>query len=246
MKQRFTKLLAAFALLVFMMPSLAGWGQTYTQVTELDMTTKAYGNSAYNSNLDYTSNNHTWNIVYGANNNKSWAYFKMGGKSETISSFNPCYIYNKTAITEQVDKVTVHLPAGSLSKSGMSVNSWGLYVYSNSEMTTQIDYVAGGTITGSAASFDFTPSTGVTWVANCYYKVSWDLANTTTTNGIVCVDKITLYKVSDAPEPTTYTVTFDAGDGNFVGNNDFPSTTCSKNTHICIFIFFSCKSIYKN
>ena len=33
MKQRFTKLLAAFALLVFMMPSLAGWGQNSQSVT---------------------------------------------------------------------------------------------------------------------------------------------------------------------------------------------------------------------
>ena len=194
MNKRFTKLIAALALLVFMTPSLAGWGQTYTQVAELDMTTKAYGNSSYNSNLDYTTNDITWNIVYGANNNKGWAYFKMGGKSTTISDYNPCYIYNKTAITQQVDKVTVHLPAGSLSKSGMSVNSWGLYVYSNSDMTTQVDYVAGGTITNSEASFDFTPSTGVTWASGYYYKVSWDLANTTTTNGIVCVDKITLFK----------------------------------------------------
>ena len=202
MKRRFTILTAALALLVSLAIPMGVWGQTYTQVTELDLTTKDYGNSAYNSNLDYTSNNHKWNIVYGANNNKGWAYFKMGGKSATLSSCNPCYIYNKTAITEQVDKVTVHLPSGSLSKQGMSVNSWGLYVYSDASLTTQVDYVAGGTITNSEGSFDFTPSTGVTWTANYYYKVSWDLANTTTTNGIVCVDKITLYKAGSTTTPS--------------------------------------------
>ena len=33
MRRRFTKLMAAFALLVFMAPSMVGWGQTYTKVT---------------------------------------------------------------------------------------------------------------------------------------------------------------------------------------------------------------------
>ncbi|MCR5658591.1 MAG: chitobiase/beta-hexosaminidase C-terminal domain-containing protein [Bacteroidales bacterium] len=202
MRKRFTFLTAALALLVGLAIPLGMRGQTYTQITELDMTTKAYGTSNYNANTAYTSNGLEWHIVNGANNNKQWNYFKMGGKSATISDYNPCYIYSP-AISEQVDKVTVHLPSGSLSKNGMSVNSWGLYVYSNSQMTTQVDYVAGGTITNSAASFDFTPSTGVTWAANYYYKVSWDLANTTTTNGIVCVDKITLYKESGGtPTPS--------------------------------------------
>ena len=183
-------------------------GQTYSIVEELDLTTKTYGTSSYNTSMVYGD----WTIVNGANNNKGWAYFKMGGKSTTISNYNPCYIYTNAAIIEQVDKVTVHLPEGSLSKNGMSVNSWGLYVYSNSTMTSQIDYVAGGTITNSEGSFDFTPSTGVTWAANYYYKVSWDLANTTTTNGIICVDKITLYK-ENGGTPTTYTVTYDCNGG---------------------------------
>ena len=166
----------------------------YAVVKELDMTTKTVGCSAYNTSTTYAD----WVIVNGANNNKGWAYFKMGGKNSTISDYNPCYIYSTSAASDAVDKITVHLPAGSLSKNGMSVNSWGVYVYSDAAMTTQVDYVAGGTITNSEGSFDFTPSTGVTWTSGCYYKVSWDLANTSTTNGIVCVDKITLYKEGSA------------------------------------------------
>ena len=196
MKKTFTKFLAALMLLAIFTPSFTAMGQTYTKVMECDMTTKAISVSVYNASNAYDDN---WTIVNGANNNKGWAYFKMGGKSATISSYNPCYIYSTTAASSSVDKITVHLPAGSLSKNGMSVNSWGVYVYSNAAMTTQIDYVAGGTITNSEGSFDFTPSTGVTWASGYYYKVSWDLANTTTTNGIVCVDKITLYKEAGGP-----------------------------------------------
>ncbi len=118
----------------------------------------------------------------------------MGGKKETLASNNPCYIYSTSAITSIANSVTVHIPAGSLSKRGMSVTSWGVYVYSDAEMQNQIDYVVGGTITNNEGTFTFTPSAGKTWATGSYFKVSWTLANTTTTNGIVCVDKITISK----------------------------------------------------
>jgi len=153
----------------------------------LDMTTKTVGWSSYDSSNAYGD----WMIVYGANNNKGWAFLKMGGKSDKLATANPCYIYYTQKVENEISTVTVHLPSGSLSKSGMSVNSWGVYVYSDKTMETQVDYVAGGTITSAEGSFVFKPSTGKTW-KNCYVKVSWNLANTTTTNGIVCVDKITI------------------------------------------------------
>lgn len=182
----------------------------YTKVMECDMTTKSYGASAYNTSTTYGD----WTIVNGANNNKGWTYFKMGGKSSTLNSANPCYIYSTAAAGSRVDKVTVHIPSGSLSKSGMSVKSWGVYVYSDKAMNTQVDYVAGGTITNSEGTFDFTPSEGKVWSAGYYYKVSWNLANTTTTNGVVCVDKITLYQ-----NPAPLAPTFDPAEGDF--SDDF-------------------------
>ena len=197
-----TRKLTFLILALFALIAGPGWGQTYEKVMELDMTTKDAGTSAYNTTTTYGD----WEIVYGANNNKGWAYFKMGGKSTTISTYNPCYIYSTIAATKQIDKITVSLPSGSLSKSGMKVNSWGVYVYSDSNMATQIDYVAGGTITNSAKTFDFYPSAGITWASGYYYKVSWDLANTTSTNGIVCVDKITLYKESTPSTDPSITV----------------------------------------
>lgn len=154
---------------------------------ELDLTTKTVGCGAYNTTTTYGD----WKIVNGANNNKGWAYFKMGGKNTTISSNNPCSIYYTKKVSDKIDEITVHLPVGSLSKSGMTVNSWGVYIYSDEEFKTQVDYVAGGTITNKAGSFSFKPDEGKTW-QNCYVKVSWDLANTSGTNGIVCVDNVTI------------------------------------------------------
>jgi len=153
----------------------------------LDLTTKTIGHSNYSDSWTYGD----WTITNGSNNNKGWGYVKMGGKKTTISTANPCSIGYKNEVTNQISEISVHLPAGSLSNSGMSVNSWGVYIYSDSKMTTQIDYVSGGTITKSDSTFSFKPSTGKTW-KNCYVKVSWDLANTSDTNGIVCVDNISI------------------------------------------------------
>ncbi len=212
-----SKLLKLMCLLCAGMMSASAWGETYSVVMECDLTTKASGVSSYNSSCTYGD----WTIVNGANNNKGWAYFKMGGKSTTISTYNPCYIYSTVAAPSSVDKITVHIPTGSLSKTGMAVTSWGVYVYSDSEMETQIDYVAGGTITSSEGTFNFSPSAGKTWASGYYYKVSWDLTNTTTSNGIVCVDKITLYKETFGVETTTTIST--AG----ITNTDFGSGTAA-------------------
>lgn len=160
------------------------------QNTILDFSTKEYGTSSYQSSWDYGD----WTIVNGANNNKGWEYVKMGGKKATLETYNPCYIYNNEAISHSVAKIQVDLPSGSLPKSGMSVNSWGVYVYSDKDMKNQIDYVEGGTITSAAGSFEFVPSTGTVWSKGYYYKVSWNLANTTTTNGIIWVSKISLFE----------------------------------------------------
>ena len=178
------------------------------KTAEFDPSGQLYGNSAYNESHDYGD----WTIVNGANNNKAWGYYKMGGKSSTLGDANPCYIYNVNSF-DGITKVTVSITDGSLSKTGMSVNSWGVYVYSNSTMTTQIDYVAGGTITnGTSKVYNFTPTSGTAWPDDSYFKVSWDLANTTNTNGIVCVDNITLYNIPVAT-PGSYSVTYNANGG---------------------------------
>lgn len=153
----------------------------------LDMTTKKFGSTSYSSTLVYDG----WTIKNGANSGKGWAYFKMGGKQTTLSSANPCEIWYNSKVTNTISKVTVNIVAGSLNKSGMSVNSWGVFVYSDEAMNTLVDSVAGGTITSAANTFTFEPTKGKTW-KDCYVKVSWDLANTTTTNGVICVDNVTI------------------------------------------------------
>lgn len=170
-------------------------------IAEVDFTTKSAKHSAYTDSWAYGD----WTVSGGANNNGGWAYVKMGGKSSNLSSYKDIYI-SSPAVGSKVSEVTVNIVAGSLPKSGMSVNSWGLYVYSDAAMSTQIDYVAGGTIAKTANLFSFVPTNGTSWPANSYYKVVWDLANTTTTNGIIWLDNITIYEAVDTT--ASYTVNY--------------------------------------
>lgn len=178
-------------------------------LAELDMTTKEVGCSSYSTSTTYGD----WVIVNGANNNKGWEFFKMGGKNETLADNNPCYIYTTKAYSKAVNKIVVHFPAGSLPAAGMSVNSWGVEVYSDEDLSELVDYVEGDAITKQDQTVEFFPSDGVTWEAGYYYCINWDLANTTKTNGIIWVDKITLVSMSGGSSSATYSVTYDANGG---------------------------------
>lgn len=168
-------------------------GQVEVQSTVLDLTTKSSSVSSYVSESKYGD----WVIGGGANSSGQWPYFKMGGKNSNISRFNPCYIHNTVAVGHEVAEVTVHLPAGSLKDKAMSVNRWGVYVYSDSEFVNEIEFVEGGVITNSDLTFSFKPVSGGVWPANSYYKIVWDLSNTGSKNGIVCVDNVTLSSVAN-------------------------------------------------
>ena len=114
----------------------------------------------------------------------------MGGKNTNIANANPVYVVNKTAFECEIASVKVTFPAGSFSKSGMSCNNWGVKVYSDLACNNLLYTVNGGTISKNAETLTVTPAAGQTWSAGYAIQVYWDLANTSTTNGIVLVSKI--------------------------------------------------------
>ena len=200
-----------------------GVGNAWADVN-CDFTTKSASHGAYTDSWKYGD----FTVFGGANNNKGWAYVKMGGKSTNLTTANPVYI-SSPKMTSAISKVQVSIIAGSLAKSGMSVNSWGVYVYSDANMTNQVDYVAGGTISKNAAVFEFTPTTGTTWSANNYYKVSFDLKNTTTTNGIIWLDKVTFVESTngggETPVASLVKIEKTAGKTEFVEGEAFEKAT---------------------
>lgn len=172
-----------------------------------DFTKKSGSHTAYTDSWTYDND---WTVFGGANNGAQWDYVKMGGKNTNIANANPVYVVNKTAFDCEIASVKVTFPAGSFSKSGMSCNNWGVKVYSDLACTNLLYTVHGGTISKNAETLTVTPAAGQTWSAGYAIQVYWDLANTSTTNGIVLVSKIEyIPAASSTPvDPTYYTIRF--------------------------------------
>lgn len=165
-------------------PPVSGLDDTYV----CDFTTAVSKNSNYTNSWTYDSD---WTVFGGANNNGQWDYAKMGGKSGNLANANPVYVVNNTAFDKEIKGVKVYYRSGSLSKNGMDVNEWGVKVYSDASCSTLL-YTAASTdlITGDEESFSVYPGEGQTWSPGNYIQVYWDLVNSTSTNGIIFVNKI--------------------------------------------------------
>ncbi|MDD4154153.1 MAG: hypothetical protein PHT30_01920, partial [Bacilli bacterium] len=162
---------------------------------EADFTLKSASNSAYNNSWDYGN----WNLFGAANNSGGWAFMKFGGKSTTLATANPVYCRGQIA-SKAVSQIDVVTNAGNLTVG--SVNSWGVDVYSDSSYTTLIDTVIGGTMTRlTAQTLSLIPSSA--WPAGSYYDVFFNLTNTTTTNGIVWLNKIQFVEYVDVSKTLT-------------------------------------------
>lgn len=172
-----------------------------------DFTKKSGSHTAYTDSWTYDND---WTVFGGANNGGQWDYVKMGGKNTNIANANPVYVVNKSAFDCAIASVKVTFPAGSFSKSGMSCNNWGVKVYSDLACNNLLYTVHGGTISKNAETLTVTPAAGQTWSAGYAIQVYWDLANTSTTNGIVLVSKIEyIPAASSTPvDPTYYTIRF--------------------------------------
>lgn len=158
------------------------------EVTEsVDFTTQSASHSTYTDSWTYGD----WTVSGGANNNGGWNYVKMGGKNTNLAKYSDIYIASPK-VASATSKVTVNVISGSVAKTGMSATI-GLYVYSDAALSNQVDYIGDKTITNSAELFSFTPTNGVSWPANSYFKVVFNCTNTSTTNGIVWLNNVSIY-----------------------------------------------------
>lgn len=162
-------------------------GEKETKKTlSADFTTKESKSNSYADSWHYGG----FTIKGAANNNGGWAFVKFGGNATNLGKCNPVYIVTTDEVNFAVNEITVSIIAGSLAKNGMKVNSWGVKVQNASG--NLVDTVYGGTITSKANIYSFKASDGVTWEKGYIYTVFFDLSNTTKTNGVIWVDKITL------------------------------------------------------
>lgn len=163
-------------------------------VAVCDFTTKATKHANYNDVWTYDN---TWEVRGGGNNNAQWDYVKMGGKKDYMADWSHTYIANKVAFTQAVKSIEVSYIDGSLPKSSMSISEWGVEVYKTPECNeADLLYTVKGDaseITKDAALLKLNAEAGKQWKAGYGFRIYWDVANTTSTNGIVWLNKVTFY-----------------------------------------------------
>ena len=171
-----------------------------------DFTTTATKHTGYTDKWTYDGE---WNVFGGQNNGGGWNYVKMGAKSANLANANPVYIANKNAFSKEVKAVKVYYANGSFTKGAqMGVNEWGVKVYSDAAYTNLLYTIPSTeTISGSEETLTVYPAEGQTWSAGTYIQVYWDLTNTSSTNGVLNIDKVAYLTQADGSSTDIESVT---------------------------------------
>ena len=156
-----------------------------------DFTAKTANHNSYGDSWTYGD----FTVVGGANNNGQWAFIKLGGKSATISAegYLGTYIKTNNALSFGVKTVTLDL-VGKCYNQADEKAVVTVIAYSDAACTTQVatttsQEVPAITTNEGTATLTFTFATAP--AANMYYKVNFDITNTTTYNGVVALAKVT-------------------------------------------------------
>ncbi|MBR6375566.1 MAG: Ig-like domain-containing protein [Alloprevotella sp.] len=183
-------LLAIFSLLT----GTQVWAQDSPFYT-LDATGSLKGtNNSYAGNCDIESGGITWNVT----GNTTLNPWRIGGKS--ISNVDRT-VYTKTPMTKAVSKVALTVGAAS----SITVNSLKLTVASDADFTNVLDEV---TATFAANStINFTPSTGSAWESGAYYKFTFNVTVSGSSNKFVQFSKVEIYEGTADPSDTRVATT---------------------------------------
>ena len=166
MNKKFTKLIAAFALLVFMMPSLAGWGQiraNYTWTTANGQLTT--------TTTSVTVNEVTWsfNPTWADNSKKyvSWIggsqnLYQIGSAKNILTNLN----LSTNGINGTITAVAVTWSSAAANTATLmiSVGSTNFTCNGNNNSTSNSSTISTSTFNGSATgelNIDFAATTGI-------------------------------------------------------------------------------------
>lgn len=154
-----------------------------------DVTNKANwgtSNSTYSA-TEWTDSTQPCTFAFAANNNKGWAYVRMGGKKQSNTD---SYIKCNTATTKLTSSVKVTV-AQAKSNASLTLNSVKLFVYSDS-FSTKVDEISYDLNDYTAKTISFTPSStyldehsgkiGSNWAIGSRFKYVINWTNTADKN----------------------------------------------------------------
>lgn len=205
MKQK-SLLKVFFLLCALMVGSTSLWA---TDQTLFDVTTASNwetSNSTYSSTV-WSSNGCIFE--YAANNNKGFAYVRLGGKN--LSNVN-AYIATTTATTIQTKQLDVTV-AQAYSNAGLTINSITLYVYETYTSSTKtysdlVEDISYDVKDYAAGTMTFEPTSGY-WDSGVYFKLVYNVSNSSTSKNYgTDVSKLVAKEYTGGETPTVATPSF--------------------------------------
>lgn len=175
---------------------------------------------AYNSNFS---------VYSGANNNGGWAFVKLGAKKATIAEgYSKPYVKSTVASTNAISKVKVKALKNTGSNTDKMTATWKLYAASDAAFSSVTDTVDLGTFNHLAdpTTYTINPSSGTSWAAGSFFKIEFTVTNSSTTNGIVWLEKVELVYTVEVQTPDLVTVSGESGVA--VGATTTLTAACTK------------------
>jgi len=167
MKRKLTFLLTAMLLLT----GMTSWGQTRDEDLVYTLEPVPGSNNSYAGNCDIEIDGITWNLT----GNSQMIPWRIGGKS--IDGVDR-ELYSKTPIDDNISTIIIeHGTAANI-----TVNSMTLTVSANADFSSPVSTLAGTFVASSTTTF--TRPSNVHW-ANMYFKITYNLTNTTSSNRFI-------------------------------------------------------------
>lgn len=156
-----------------------------------------------------TSNDGNWTITNANNNNNGWGYVKIGGKKK--DDFDGHTISALTSVKQLGIAVkTVAVNVQKLGATSVVINSIFVEVSADATFPEASTTKVTATLPSSYNNTDVTMTIAEP-KANCYYRVTIDVNNPTTTNGAVWVNSYSF--TGEAPANMTEAPTFEGFTG---------------------------------
>lgn len=180
------------------MGASSGWAD---QTVFYTLTPAKGTNNSYTGNCDVTIDGITWNIT-GNSQMQPW---RIGGKSITNVDRS---VYSKTAMGSAITKVDLTVGAAS----SITVNSLKLIVASDADFNNKLDEVSATFAANSTITFS--PTSGSEWATGAYYKFTFNVTVSVSSNKFVEFTKAEFYaEGGDTPTQTVAAPTFSPAAG---------------------------------
>lgn len=184
---------------------LAVMGSAWAEDAYYTLTPAKGTNNSYTGNCDITIDGITWNLT----GNSQLLPWRIGGKSITSADRT---VYSKTEMESAIDKVELTVGAAS----SITVNSLKLTVASDASFstTTIIDEVSASFEANSTITFE--PNTDNKWSTGSYYKFTFNVTVSSTSNKFVEFKEAKFYASNDVSpiiNANNVSLTYDATSG---------------------------------